>query len=268
VKAWAKTLGTFAAVGTLAPLALAAALHVADRTGKDGGTADGAAGQHGLAGQPLTLGAGLDFSRAISSTKATQAFGRLIMPAASGQLTLADFENNPLLESTTVVVVESAAPSAPVSLDGGGVEGASGDGGASAIFASDPAGSSQVTVAALGGGPSLGTLTGGAGMISGPSGGGSAFRPECDHDADGRLDCPSGGGSAFQPETLHLLQASGGLGDSGAGPGTGGPPGYDFDATLTVTPLPPAILAFLSGLAALFAFRRVRAKAGEPAIRC
>ena len=240
MKAWAKTLGTLAGLGTGAPLALAAALYALDGTGDPSeGTATE---QHGLAGQHLAFGEGLTLGRVVSSTRSSKPAGPMIVPAASGQLTLAAFEGTRLLEPANIVVFESGAPRAPVLLAAvdDGTPGNSGF----AIFRSNAAGSSRAAAAARAGARSLGALTSGAGTISGPS----------------------GGGSAFQPDTLHLLQASGSLGNDGSG--TGGLPGFGGDGvTLQVAPLPPAILAFLSGLAALFAFRRMRGTPGEPATR-
>lgn len=239
MKAWAmKTLGTVAAVGTFAPLALVAAWYALD--GNAGPSDSAATEQHGLTGQNVAGNDGLDLIRAISSTKASRAFGQMIVPAASGELTLAAFGDSHMLEPANIIVVGSGAPPVPILLASAddGAPGNSGFG----IFRNNAAGSSRAATAPRAG--SLGTMTNGVGMISGPGG---------------------GGGSAVRPETLHLLQASGGLGDFASGPGTGGP-GFGYNVTLQVTPLPPAILAFLSGLAALFAFRRARGRAAEPAV--
>lgn len=234
MKAWAKTLGTVAALGTVAPLALAAL------DGTVAPTEDVGTQQHGLAGQDLAIGGGLELSRVISSTRSTRAAGPMMMPAASGKLTLAAFNGNPLLEPANIFVVESGAPSVPVLLAAAD-DGAPGNSGFT-TFRRDAGNASGSSAAAQSGGRPLGAFASGAGMISGPS----------------------GGGSTFQPDALQILQASGTLGDSGSGPGV--PGGWHVGATLHVTPLPPAILAFLSGLAALFAFRRARGRAGEPAV--
>lgn len=238
MKAWVKTVGTVATLGTLAPLALAATWVAIDgRLWNQDIKAGDEAERHALAGR-ASSGDGLLLRRAISSTRSGAPSAQLPVPAASGQLTLAAFEGRGLSDPARVIFVENGGAPGLVLLANAG----DGNSEAFGIFKSRGGNGLRAAAGQRAGGLSLGSMIAGAGVISGSGGGGSGV---------------------FPPDALNQLRAAGSLG--GTGP-TGGIPGFGgHEVPPQVAPLPPAILAFLSGLAALFAFRRVRGRAAEPA---
>lgn len=239
MKAWVRTAGKVATVGMLAPVALLATWIAVDASLWNAKPGDGA-DQHAQTGLAMA-GDGLLLRRAVSSTRIGAPSGQPPVPAASGKLTLAAFEGRGLLDPTRILFVENGGVPGLVVLASADDPG---NGQAFGLFRSENANGLHTASARGPGGSSLGSLMRGAGLTAGPGGGGSAI---------------------FPPAVLQQLQAAGALGDPGVG-NSGGIPGFGgYEVTLEITPLPPAILAFLSGLAALFVFRRTRGRAAEPA---